>query len=67
MHCTVAVDTPYTTLISLHVQTEQGFALRKSLEDWPLLVMMLLQCGACYWVMDCFSIPTAVRSEASRS
>lgn len=41
--------------------------LRKSLEDWPQLVMMLLRCGACCWVMDC--IPgTAVgyvRTEAT--
>lgn len=54
--CGHSLDQP---LIRLHVQTKPGFATHKSLEDWPLLVMMPLHHGACYCVMDCISITLA--------
>lgn len=55
---TVAADTPFEQpLIRLLVQTKQGLAhTRDSLGEQPLLVMMLLQLGACYRVIDGISV-----------
>lgn len=60
--CTGAADTPFERAHSYVFMFKQnkGLATHKSLGDWPLLVMMLLQCGACYCVMDCVSVPLAL-------
>lgn len=63
-HSTVTVNSPWKQPHSYFMfKQNTGLSVHKSAEDQPLFIMMLVQCRACYWVMDCVLIPLAGRQK----